>query len=46
MLKAGGSDYPYDILKGVGLDLAAPEPYQAAFRRMNDVMDRIEALLR
>ncbi|MEL6547762.1 MAG: M3 family oligoendopeptidase, partial [Myxococcota bacterium] len=45
VLKAGGSDYPYDILKGVGLDLAAPEPYRAAFRRMNDVMDRIEALL-
>ncbi len=46
VLKAGGSDYPYEILKEVGLDLAEPEPYRAAFRRMNDVMDRIEALSR
>ena len=45
VLKAGGSDYPYEILKKVGLDLAQPEPYRAAFRRMNDVMDRIDALL-
>ncbi|MEM6531348.1 MAG: oligoendopeptidase F [Myxococcota bacterium] len=45
VLRAGGSDYPYDILKNVGLDLAAPEPYRAAFRRMNDIMDRIESLL-
>lgn len=45
VLSAGGSDYPYEILTEVGLDLAQPGPYRAAFRRMNDIMDRMEALL-
>lgn len=45
VLKAGGSDYPYEILTRVGLDLAQPGPYRAAFRRMNDIMDRMETLL-
>lgn len=45
VLKAGGSDYAYQILKRAGLDMASPEPYQALVRRMEDVMDRIEALL-
>lgn len=45
VLKAGGSDDPYAILKAAGLDLAQPEPYRAAFRRMDGIMDRIEALL-
>ncbi len=44
-LKAGGSDDAYLILKNAGLDMATPEPYQAIVRRMEDVMDRIEALL-
>ncbi len=45
VLKAGGSDHPYNILKQAGLDMATPEPYQATARRMADIMDRIEALL-
>jgi len=45
VLKAGGSDYAYEILKRAGLDMATAEPYQALVRRMEDVMDRIEALL-
>jgi len=44
-LKAGGSDDAYLILKQAGLDMATPEPYQALVRRMEDVMDRIEAIL-
>lgn len=44
-LKAGGSDDAYAILKKAGLDMAEAEPYQAIVRRMEDVMDRIEALL-
>lgn len=44
-LKAGGSDDAYLILKQAGLDMATAEPYQALVRRMEDVMDRIEALL-
>ena len=45
VLKAGGSDYAYQILLDAGLDMASPEPYRATVRRMNDIMDRIEALL-
>jgi oligoendopeptidase F len=45
VLKAGGSDYAYDILKEAGLDMTSAEPYQAIIRRMEGIMDRIEALL-
>ncbi len=45
VLKAGGSDYAYNILTKAGLDMAAPDAYQAIIRRMENIMDRIEALL-
>ena len=45
LLKAGGSDYPYDLVKRAGVDLADPAPYQALFARMNAIMDRIESIL-
>ena len=45
LLQAGGSDYPYELLRNAGLDMASPEPYRAAIRRMDSVMDRIEAIL-
>jgi oligoendopeptidase F len=45
VLKAGGSDYAYAILKKAGLDMASAEPYEAIIRRMEDIIDRIEALL-
>lgn len=45
LLKAGGSDYPYDLVKQAGVDLATPAPYQALVARMNAIMDDIEALL-
>jgi len=45
VLKAGGSDHAYNILQKAGLDMAKPEPYQATARRMENIMDRIEALL-
>jgi len=44
MLKAGGSGYPYEIYRRAGVDLGRPEPYQALLRRMNRIMDDIEAL--
>jgi len=46
MLRAGGSDYPYEIYKRAGIDMATPEPYQALVARMNRIMDEIEALRR
>lgn len=45
MLKAGGSDHPYDLVKRAGVDLATPAPYRALASRMNGIMDQIEAIL-
>jgi oligoendopeptidase F len=44
LLKAGGSDYAYELYKRAGIDMATPAPYQALVARMNRVMDEIEAL--
>jgi oligoendopeptidase F len=45
LLRAGGSDYPYELVKTAGVDLATPVPYQALVARMNTIMDEIEAIL-
>ncbi len=45
LLAAGGSDNPYELVRRAGVDLASPEPYRALAARMNDIMDRIEAIL-
>ena len=45
LLRAGGSDYPYNLLKNAGVDLANPEPFRAIVKRMNLMMDEMEALL-
>jgi oligoendopeptidase F len=45
VLKAGGSAYPYDVVKAAGVDLASPAPYKAIVARMNSIMDQIEAIL-
>jgi oligoendopeptidase F len=45
LLKAGGSDYPYGLYKKAGIDMASPEPYKALVKRMNAIMDEMEALL-
>ncbi len=45
LLKAGGSDYPYELVKKAGVDMASPEPYEALIRRMNAMMDEMEAIL-
>ena len=44
LLKAGGSDYPYNIYKKAGLDMASPDPYKALLARMERTMDQIDAL--
>jgi len=45
LLRAGGSGYPYDLLVEAGVDLASAQPYEALLRRMDSLMDEIEALL-
>ncbi|MBE1298843.1 MAG: oligoendopeptidase F [Alteromonadaceae bacterium] len=44
-LKAGGNDYPVEILKDAGLDMSSDAPYNAVIDRMDAVMDEIEAIL-
>ena len=45
LLKAGGSRYPYELLKEAGVDLATPAPYQALAAQMNWAMDEIEKIV-
>jgi len=45
LLRAGNSDYPYDLVKKAGVDLASPAPYRAVAARMNRIMDDMEAIL-
>ena len=45
LLRAGGSDYPYDLLLRAGVDLAKPEPYRDVVVKMNEIMDEMERLL-
>jgi oligoendopeptidase F len=45
VLKAGGSDYPVEILKRAGLDIASPAPYQALVATFKDTLDQAKALL-
>ena len=45
LLSSGNSDYPYDLVKTAGVDLASPAPYQAVAARMNRIMDQIETIL-
>lgn len=45
ILKAGGSDYPYEILLKAGVDMASPEVYLAVIKRMDCLMDEAERIL-
>jgi oligoendopeptidase F len=45
VLKAGASDYPYEILKRAGLDMASPAPYRALVAKFNKTLDEVEMLL-
>jgi oligoendopeptidase F len=46
VLRAGGSKHPHEILlEEAGLDMTKPDAYQAVVRRMNSIMDRIDALM-
>lgn len=45
VLRAGGSAYPYEVVKQAGVDLATAAPYQAVFTRMNRIMDQIETII-
>jgi oligoendopeptidase F len=44
MLRAGGSNDPYLVVKKAGLDMATPAPYRALAARMARLTDELDAL--
>jgi oligoendopeptidase F len=45
-LSAGGSKYPIDLLKDAGVDMTTDEPLDLTMKKMNQVMDEMEKLLK
>ena len=45
VLRAGGSDYPVEILKRAGLDMTAPAPYRALVAKFTRTLDEIEKVM-
>ena len=44
-LRAGGSDYPIEVLKRAGVDLTTPAPFETAIAAVNRAMDEVEGIL-
>lgn len=44
MLKSGGSNDPYLVVKKAGLDMGSPAPYRALVARMSRLIDELDAL--
>ncbi|OTE99758.1 oligoendopeptidase F [Halorubrum sp. SD683] len=45
MLRAGGSDYPLDVVELAGIDMASPDPIESAVGIYDEYLDEIAALL-
>ncbi|NVJ97415.1 MAG: oligoendopeptidase F [Alphaproteobacteria bacterium] len=45
VLEAGGSQYPYELLKASKVDLASDVPYTTLINRMNRLMDEAERIM-
>lgn len=45
MLKAGGSDYPVEIVKKGGVDLTTAEPFKAVCDNLDHLLDELEKLV-
>ncbi len=45
LLRAGGSDYPIELLKKAGVDMTTADPVVAAVKKMDRMMDEMEALM-
>ena len=44
LLSSGSSKYPIDLLKEAGVDMTTSQPFEAAMREMNRIMDEIEQI--
>ena len=45
LLKAGGSDYPIELLKRAGVDMTTPQPVAAALSVFDRLVDEMEVLV-
>ena len=45
LLRAGGSDYPMELLRKAGIDLSQPDTVLAVVDQLNDLVTRLEAEL-
>jgi len=45
LLASGGSDYPIELLKRVGMDMTMPQPLEATIAGMNRIMDAVEDIM-
>ncbi|WP_418280177.1 oligoendopeptidase F [Halorubrum sp. DTA98] len=45
MLRAGGSDYPLDVVELAGIDMASPDPIESAVGIYDDYLDAVAGLL-
>jgi oligoendopeptidase F len=45
-LSAGGSKYPVELLKDAGVDMTTSQPLELTIKRMNRVMDEMDAILK
>jgi len=45
-LKAGGSDYPLEVLKKAGVDMTTSKPFDDAMVTINKLVDELEALVK
>lgn len=46
MLKAGGSDFPMNIVKLGGVDLTTPAPFEAVFKRLSFLVEELKKELK
>jgi oligoendopeptidase F len=44
LLSSGSSKYPIELLKDAGVDMTTSQPFDAAMREMNRIMDEIERI--
>jgi oligoendopeptidase F len=42
LLSAGASKYPIELLKDAGVDMTTSQPFDAAMREMNRIMDEMD----
>ena len=45
-LKAGGSDYPLEVLKKAGVDMTTPKPFDDAMVMIGKLVDEMESLVK